>query len=808
MVPQTIRHAARKLLHAPTFTAAAVLTLALGIGATTAMFSIVYGVLLKPLPYADPARLMQVASTNDGNPTAMSAMDFQDYRARNHSFTSIAAMDFGPMNLTRNGAVPTRLHVGRVSASFFDVLGVRAVQGRTFAANEEQPAGPKVVVLSETVWRDILGGDSSLVGGTITLDGESYTVIGIVPGWMSYPEHSEAWVTLYHKWELDPTNRGAHDLMGIGRLAPGVDAAQAERDLASVGRQLAAEYPETNARYSAGAWPLRELMVQNSRRALEALLAAVGFVLLVVCANVANLQLAQAAGRETEIAVRTALGAARWQIVRQLLTESVLLSAAGTAAGVVIARWLVEAVRAFGPSGLPRLDEVTLDARVLAFAVGLALATGILFGLAPAIHASRSDVGSALRAGSRGSGTLAARRLRNTLVVLEAALAVVLLVGAGLFLRSFAHLVGVDPGFRPDRVTSATISLHGARYGMDKDVGAFAERLLAEVRAEPGVTLAAIGFGRPLAQDHIITSFEVRGWPPSTPTNRRIVYVRPVSDAYFRVLGVPLVAGRGFTAADRAHAPQVMIVSREFVRRYLHDESPLGKFVTLGWDRDSMEWGSQLSAGGEIVGVVPDMIESGRGASPVPFVYLPFTQAPVRDITVLVRSSLALPAAKTELISAGRAVDPGLPVVDVTTMGGALSASVAQPRFYLVLLAAFGLLGLLLAALGIYGVISYGVSARVREIGIRLALGATRRRVMGLTMRQGVVLALTGVPIGIAAAWSLSRYVATLLFETPTADWVTFVSVSAVLLGAAALASYIPARRAALIDPAVAMRSE
>ena len=358
MVPQTIRHAARKLLHAPTFTAAAVLTLALGIGATTAMFSIVYGVLLKPLPYADPARLMQVASTNDGNPTAMSAMDFQDYRARNHSLASMAAMDFGHMNLTRNGAVPTRLHVGRVSASFFDVLGVRAVQGRTFAANEEQPAGAKVVVLSETVWRDILGGDSSLVGGTIPLDGEPYTVIGIVPGWMSYPEHSEAWVTLYHKWELDPGNRGAHDLMGIGRPAPGVDAAQAERDLATVGRQLAVEYPETNARYSAGAWPLRELMVQNSRRALEALLAAVGFVLLVVCANVANLQLAQAAGRETEIAVRTALGAARWQIVRQLLTESVLLSAAGTAAGVVIARWLVEAVRAFGPSGLPRLDEV------------------------------------------------------------------------------------------------------------------------------------------------------------------------------------------------------------------------------------------------------------------------------------------------------------------------------------------------------------------------------------------------------------------------------------------------------------------
>ncbi|HET9708427.1 MAG TPA: ABC transporter permease [Gemmatimonadales bacterium] len=805
---QTILHAIRKLVHAPTFTAAAVLTLALGIGATTAMFSIVYGVLLKPLPYADPARLMQIASTNDGNPTAMSAMDFQDYRARTHSFTGMAAMDFGAMNLTRSGALPARLHVGRVSASFFDVLGVRAVQGRTFAANEEQPAGPRVVVLSESVWRNVLGGDSSLVGGTITLDGEPFTVIGIVPGWMSYPEHSEAWVTLYHRWELDPTNRGAHDLMGIGRLAPGVEAAQAERDLATVGRQLAAEYPETNARYSAGAWPLRELMVQNSRRALEALLAAVGFVLLVVCANVANLQLAQAAGRETELAVRTALGAARWQIVRQLLTESLLLSAAGAAAGVVLARWLVEAVRAFGPSGLPRLDEVNLDARVVAFAVGLALITGVLFGLAPAIHASRGDVSSALRAGNRGSGTLAARRLRNALVVLEAALAVVLLVGAGLFLRSFARLVGIDPGFQADRVTTATISLPGARYGMDKDVGAFGDRLLAEVRGEPGVSLAAIGFGRPLAQDHIITSFEVRGWPPSTPTARRIVYVRPVSDAYFQVLGVPLVAGRGFTAADRAHAPQVMMVSREFVRRYFQNESALGKFVTLGWDRDSMEWGSQTSAGGEIVGVVPDMVESSRGARPVPFVYLPFAQAPVRDITVLVRSPLALPAAKAELISAGRAVDPGLPVVDVTTMGGALSASVAQPRFYLLLLAAFGLVGLLLAALGIYGVISYGVSARVREIGIRLALGATRRGVMGLTMRQGVLLALIGVPIGLAAAWSLSHYVATLLFETPAADWVTFLAVSVVLLGAATLASYIPARRAALIDPAVAMRAE
>ncbi len=811
-IAQDLRYAVRRLKNAPSFTSVAVLTLALGIGATVAVFSVVYSVLLKPLPYVEPGRLVRVASVMKGRPVSMSPLDFLDYRSQSRSFAAMSMTDDRTENLTRSGAAPVRLQLGRVSANFFDLLGVHALYGRTFAAGEDQESAPRVVVLADGAWREVFAGDRELIGKTITLNGNPYSVIGIAPSWVGFPTGGQGWVpSRFSKDDLDPANRGAHSIGGVARLAPGVTVAHADQELRDIAARLAQRYPETNANFGAGAWLLQDQMVQGSRTALLMLLGAVAFVLLVACVNVANLLLARATAREGEMAVRTALGAGRWDLVRQLLAESLLLAAIGTGVGALLAQWLVSAVVTYGPRGLPRIDEIAVDGRVLLFAAGLALATAVLFGLVPALHAARPDVGGALHASGRGSsGRRATRRTRNSLVVVETALAVVLLVGAGLFLRSFARLVGADPGFVPQNVAAVTLSLPGAKYKLDDhDVGRFGDRLLEALRQQPGIADAAIGYGRPLVDQHSRVTFEVKGEPPSTPTTRRVTYLRPVSPSYFKLLGVPLLAGRAFTDADRADAPQVMIVSQAFVKRYYPGSSPLGKFVVLGWGRDPKEWGADSSMGGEIVGIVPDVTETGPGADPQPYAYMPFAQAPISDVFVMARTpTLTLATALAEMRTAVRAVDPDLPVYGETSLADALAGSIAQPRFYVLLLSAFASIGLLLAALGIYGVISYSVSTRIREIGIRVALGATRARVMGLTVLQGVVLAAIGIPIGLVSAYWLTRYIAALLFSPRAADAIAFAAAALVLLVTAAVASYVPARRAAAVDPAIAMRTE
>jgi len=805
-----VRYAARRLRLAPGFTGVAVATLALGIGATVAVFSIVYGVLLKPLPYAHPDRLVLVTSAREGVPFWMSPPDLVDYRRLNRTLSGMAGIGEETANLTRRGAAPVRLHLGRVSANFFDVMGVRALLGRTFAPDADRAGGPKVIVLGYGTWRDEFAGDSAVIGRTVTLDGAPWTVIGVAPDWMQYPAFAEGWVPLqFQDWEANPASRGSHAFRGVGRLKEGVAVARADQDLRDLAARLATQYPRTNTTVSAGAWPLQDQMVQGSRKALLMLLSAVAFVLLVACVNVANLLLARAASREGELAVRTALGAGRGDLVRQLLAESALLAGAGAAFGALLARWLVDAVVAYGPARLPRLAEVSVDGRVLGFAAGLAALTAALSGLVPALHTAHPDLGGALHASGRGaSGRRATRRTRNTLVVVETALAVVLLAGAGLFLRSFVRLIGVDPGFAPDNVAAVTISLPALKYPEDHQVAAFSERLIEQLRAQPGVAVAALGFGRPLADEYSNTSFEVRGEPPSTPTTRRVTFIRPVSPDYFRLLGVPILEGRGFTEADRVDGPQVMIVNREFVRRFYPRQDPIGKFVVVGWGRDRAEWGADTLVGGEIVGIVPDLMERSPGAEAQAYAYMPFVQTSIHDIFVMVRSALPLATALAEMRAAVHAVDPDLPVYGETSLREAVTQSVAQPRFYVLLLSAFAGVALLLAALGIYGVISYGVSTRIREIGIRIALGATRARVLGLTMREGVALALIGIPIGLLFAFWLTRYVAALLFSPRAADAVAFVFAALVLLGAAALASYVPARRAAAVDPAIAMRSE
>ncbi|HTR77153.1 MAG TPA: ABC transporter permease [Gemmatimonadaceae bacterium] len=809
---QDLRYSARKLWHAPGFTVVVVATLAIAIGATTAVFSIVDAVLLKPLPFMAPDQLVRVQSVSatTGKPTSMSAPDFLDYKNQSRAVADMAAMDRETMNLTADGAQPLRLAGVRVGATFFTVLGVKAQLGHVFSLGDDKPSAPKTAVISNGLWRQRFGSDSAVVGRTLLLGGKPYLVVGVAPPEMRYPGNPDIWVPLqFTNDETDPGNRGAHFLSAIGRLAPGATVEQATHELAMIGARLQAQYPNTDASFGAGAFPLQDLMVQDSRRALLTMMGAVGFVLLIACANVANLLLVRASTRETEMAVRTALGAGRGRIVRQLMTESVLLAVVGAALGAALATWLVDAVVAFGPAGLPRIDEIRVDTSVLLFAAGIGLVAGIAFGLAPALHAATAPVGEMLKAGGRGSsGGGVARRTRDGLVVVEMALAVVLLVGAGLLIRSFSRLLGVDLGFRPDHLVAADVDLPGAKYKTDHADGTFGMQLVERVKAIPGVRDAAITLERPLEANHMRITFEVGGWPESQPGARRVAEVRPVSASYFQTLGIPIQRGRSFTDEDRADAPQVVIVSAELARRYFKDQDPMGKRIVLGWGRDPKEWGADSTVGGTVVGVAGDVKQFGPDEETADLIYLPFAQAPVDQISVVAQTSADPSQLFAALRTTVRELDPDLPMYNLETMNQAASDSVAQPRFYALLLVAFSGVALFLAALGIYGVISYGVSQRTRELGIRIALGATHDRVVRLIITQGLTLAIGGIAAGLVAAMGLTRLMTSLLFGVEPGDPVTFAIASITLLGVAVVASAIPAARASRLDPVVAMRSD
>ena len=812
---QDIRYAARKLMRSPGFTTIAVATLALAIGATTAVFSLVNGVLLTPLPYPQPEQLVLVGSTRTGadaddGVVAMSLLDFRDYRAGSTSLAHMAAIANETRNLSGDGAQPLRLRSARVSASFFDVFTLPMQQGRGFAANEEVDGAGRVVVLSDGLWRSHFGADPRMVGRAITLDGDPYTVVGIAPPGFSYPSDRDIWLPLAPQaWEEDPGNRGAHYLRGVGRLKPGATAAAAKAELATIGAQLARQYPESNTNFGATAEPLREQMVGDVRPALYAMLGAVGFVLLIACANVANLLLVRAASRETELAIRTALGAARGRLVRQLVTESLLLSIAGAVVGSAIALWIVDAVVAFGPEGLPRLGEVTVDARVLGFTALVAVVTGLAFGLVPAWHAARSETGQMLRESGRGTSHRAAtNRTRALLVVSEFALAVVLLVGAGLLIRSFVRLIQVDPGFDVEHVVTFTVSLPSGKYPYDRQQRAFADGVIERMERLPGVQSAAIAFGRPLERSTVRTTFDVDGRPPNPPERRTVVDVRSTTPDFFRTLGIPLVRGRLYTSDDRNGRPQVIVVNEEFVKRYFPNEEAIGKSITLGWSRDTAENAPSITISGEIIGVVANIKQYGLDSDPYPTTFIPYHQHPLDEVSVLVLSTAEPRAVQASARAQVRELDPDLPLYAMTTMEQALSDSVAQPRFYMMLLAGFAGVALLLAALGIYGVISYTVSQRTRELGIRIALGATRQKVVGLVLGRGLVLTVVGVTVGLVAAFWLTRILASMLFGVESMDPLTYASVAIVLVGVAALASWVPARRAARVDPVIAMRAE
>jgi predicted permease len=808
---QDIRYAARKLARNPGFTFVAVATLALAIGATTAVFSIVNGVLLKPLPFHQPDELVRVTSSGrTGKASAMSALDFVDYRDQSKSFVGIAAIDRGTLNLTISGEQPARLTASWVGVPFFDLLGVVPQHGRVFAKGEEAPGAARVAVLSDKLWRNRFRADPRIVGQTVTMDGNPYTVVGVAPRTLNYPARTDVWIPLrFQDWMLDPGNRGAHFLSGVGRLKPGVAVDVARRDLLTISERLAAMYPESNATFRGMVQPLAEQIVGDVRKALYTMFGAVAFVLLIACANIANLLLVRAAGRETEIAVRTALGAGRGRIVRQLVTESVLLSLIGAVIGTALAAWVVDAVVAFGPQGLPRLEDIVIDARVLGFSIGIAVLTGVLFGLVPATHAARGAIGQLLREGARGAaGRRGTQRTRALLVVSEMALAVVLLIGAGLLIRSFIKLVNVDPGFRSEQVLKFNVSVPQTKYPNDRDRVRFADAVSEKLASLPGTQSVAVSFDRPLERSGMFITFEVDGRPTSRADTRPATGVHPASATYFTTLGIRLLSGRYYTKQEESFSvPPVLVVNQAFVHKYFPAGDALGKRITLGLTHDTAQAGTPVETKGEIVGIVADV--KGDLAAPAgPDVYVPFGLLPLDDMNFFIRTTADLGAVGNGVRARVREVDAALPVYDFSSMEQVVSESVSQPRFYMLLLTAFAGLALVLAALGIYGVISYSVSQRTRELGIRIALGATHDRVVRLVLTQGVVLTSVGVALGLIGSYWLTTLIAALLFGVTRADPLTFGAVAALLLGVAWLASYVPARRAARVDPVIAMRAE
>ena len=800
---QDFLYAVRRLVKAPGFTVVAVLTLALGIGANSAIFSVVNGVLLKPLPYPEPERLVGVYHVTEGHRAVMSGPNFTDVARAATSFESAAAISSGRMILTGEGE-PARLAIAEVSASLFNVLRVRPALGRAFNADENTPGRNNIVILSHGLWQQRFGSDRSVIGKRITLDGVSKEIVGVMPAGFSYPSGRDAWLPVDYDEGFVTKQRGAWYLSVVARLKPGVTPQQSAAEVETIGRNLARQYPDANGEIGMTTYPLLEAMVGDIRRSVMILLGAVGFVLLIACTNVANLLLARAATRETEMAVRTALGAGRGRLIGQLLTESVLLSLVGAGFGLLLAVWGVELLTNLKPQGIPRLDNVRVDGAVILFTIAIGVVTGVLFGLVPAFAATRG-LSATLKEGGRGAVTSrGGMRVRGVLVVAELALAVMLLAGAGLLMRSFMKLQAVDPGFKLDPALTFDLTLPDARYkDMDQQI-AFYDQLLPRLRSLPGVQAASAVMGLPLSGLDFIISFEVGGRPPVPPAQQPAMQVRVATPEYFGTIGIPLKRGRLFTDDDRLQTPKVVLITEAAAKQFFPNEDPIGKTIKLGWGRGP----GKPRAGGEVVGIVGDIKDEGLNEPNPPQIYMPLRQWPVSFMTVVMKTSVP-PTSLTEGARAQvAALDPNLPLSNVSTLDAIVAKSISQQRFYMTLLSVFAAVALVLAAIGIFGVLSYAVSQRTREIGIRMALGAQERTVISLVVRQAMLLVGTGVIAGTALALYLSQTMTKMLFSVRPTDPTTFVSVAAVLAAVALLASYLPARRATRVDPIVALRAE
>jgi putative ABC transport system permease protein len=806
-----LRYAARRLARTPAFTLIALGTLSLAIGASTAAFSLVNGVLLKPLDFRQPSRLVYLHGTDPREAVMMiSAQDLIDYRNETHSFTTIVAVESRQnLNLLRPKASPLRVNAARVGAEFFSVLGTQAQLGRTFASDDDARGATKVLVLSDGAWRRDFGADPGIVGTQVTLDDEPYVVVGVAPPRFSFPDNAEVWYpAVWENWEIGDLGRGDHTVAAIARLRDGVTLASAQRDLSTVASRIAQAFPKDDAGIGVAAVPLRQEIVGEVEAPLWAMLGAVMFVLLISCANVANLLLVRAASRASDVAVRTALGAGRQQLFGQSLAESMLIAVGGAVLGTVIAVLVVHVLTGVGTLGLPRTEEVGVDGRVLAFSAALAVATGLACGLVAALHISGWDLASKLRSG-KGSADSRTGRARSILVFMEVALGTVLLVGAGLLIRSFQRLTNVDPGFRADHLVVFDVALSGKKYEYDVSVNAFADRVQAALAALPGVQSAAVAASRPFDPEHFgpFTSFTIDGTPPPAPGTEPLSRLRPVSADFFHTMGMSLVRGRTFTEDEnRRDAVRVIVINQALADRYFPGQDPIGKHLTYGfWHGGSAD--SAVHPSGEIIGVVRNAYYSSLRGQPEPATFLPYRRFPL-GTTFLVRSARPPAELENEIRRVVASIDPDLPTYELGTMDAALADSVSQSRFYTELLAAFAAIALLLATLGVYGVVSYAVSQQTRDFGIRMALGAESRDVVNLVLGRSVSLILPGLVAGIVGALFLTRVIRGLLFGIEPLDRPTLAFVCLTFAAVGAIASWLPARRAARVDPIIAMRSE
>ncbi|HWS87827.1 MAG TPA: ABC transporter permease [Pyrinomonadaceae bacterium] len=805
-----IRYGARVLSKSPGFTAVAVLALALGVAANTAIFSVVNAVLIRPLPYRDPARLVLVWEQNRAKEklrNVVSPANFIDWREQTEVFEEMAAYSDWRANLT-GGGEPVEVPVQYTTPNLFRVLGARPILGRDFTPDDARPEAPAVVVISHGLWQRRFGSDPGVVGRAVTLNGTPAEVVGVMPAGFQWfvrqnsfsGKPAELWspfgFTAQHR-----VRRGRY-LSTVARLKDGVTEERARAELSQVAARLEEQYPDFNKGWGVEVTPLREQFAGQIRPALWVLLAAVGFLLLIACANVANLLLARATARRREVAIRAALGASRQRLARQFLTESVLLALAGGATGLLLAWWGVELLVAMSPRDLVDVGSVQLDLPVLGFTLGVSLLTAVFFGVAPALEAARHDAGESLKEGGKGStGGRRSRRLRAAFVVSEVALALMLLVGAGLAVKSFVRLESVSPGFDPDGLLTMRVDLPYGKYGDEQKVIRFQRQALERVAALPGVESAGAVSFLPFAGPGAVTGFNVEGRPAPPPGEEPTTDVRVVDENYFRAMRVALLRGRGFSPQEQVEARRVAVVSESLAKKYFPGEDPLGKRI-----RVFMKQEPPLT---EIVGVVADVKSQSLDEEPRPTVYWPLAELPMNFTSLVVRAEGGDPEALAPLVRREiLAMDAEQPVADVRTMNHLLAESVGRARFSAFLLGVFACVAAALAAVGLYAVMSYAVAQRLHEIGVRVALGAQGRDILVLVVRQGLALGLAGAALGLAGALALTRLMRSLLYEVSTTDLATYVSVSALLLVVTLLACVIPARRATKVDPMVALRYE
>jgi len=799
-----IRFGLRTLVRNPATTLLAMLTLALGIGANSAIFSVVNRVLLDPLPYPQPDELVMLVESAPalGFPRfSVSPPNFDDFRRQNRSFEHLCAYGRERFNLTGREQ-PEVILGASVSPDFFQMLHVDPSPGRGFRQEEGRPGQARVAVLSHGLWQRLFGADPKIAGRPVTLNGESYTVVGVAPRGFELPRRTEIWVPL--ALDLANENRGGHYLGAIGRLKRGVSLEKAETEMIGIAARLEKQYPDSNSKWTVDLIPMKEIVVEDIRPVLMILLVAVAFVLLIACANVANLLLARVASRERELAVRAALGASRARLVRQMLVETALLFVAGGLLGLLLAHWGVKALVALDPEGIPRAREIGVDGRVLAFTFLVSLATGVLFGLVPALSATGRRLYEALKEGGRAmAGGVHGRLVRNLLVGFEVAVALVLLVCAGLLIQSFARLSGVDPGFKPQGVLTARISIPEFKYPDEERQALFYGRLLERLAAIPGVEGAASIYPLPLGGSNMILTFVVEGRPVPPPSEAPNTHVRMVSSDYFRVMGIPVVQGRAFEPRDRTGAEEVVIVNQTLAARIWPGQNPLGKRFTFGDPEDPEDPGWRT-----VVGVVGDVRHDTLDQEKASEAYWPQAQGPSTDTALVLRTSGDPVQLAGPLRAAVRELDRDLPLERIEPMEEVVSKALAQSRFKTLLLGLFAALALGLAAVGVYGVVSYSVAQRTHEMGIRLALGARPGQVQRMVLLQGMRVVLISSAVGIAAALFATRFLRGQVYGVSATDPATFAIVPLVLLAVALLANWVPALRATRVDPLEALRYE